>query len=141
MDKKELRAILDPVISGKYLVFEFDKDNELPVKQIVENEGLEFKYGRAYYQYKVKKTRKGVEKGEVVSLSKKIIAIDLEQKQVFLDEEARPIIGTPDTVETAKKQFIPPERIRNKYLIFIQSKTWKRVPKNCFLIYLISAND
>ena len=36
MDKKELRAILDPVLPGKYLVFEFDKDNKLPVKQIVE---------------------------------------------------------------------------------------------------------
>ena len=37
MDKKQLRVILDPIISDKYLVFEFDKDNELSVKQIVEN--------------------------------------------------------------------------------------------------------
>jgi len=141
MDKKELRAILDPVISNKFLVFEFDEHNELSIKQNIENEGLEFKYGRAYYQFKVKKTRKGIEKGEVISLSKKIIVIDKEDNKVFLDDEARAIIGTHETAETAKKQFIPTENIRKNYLIFIQSKTWKRVPKSCFLIYLISPND
>jgi hypothetical protein len=137
MDKKELKAILDPIIPGNYLLFEFDKDNELAVKQIVENEGFDFKYGRAYYQIKIHKNKKGVVKGEVISLSKKIIVIDKEKKKVFLDEEARTIIGTPDTVETAKKPYIPTDNIRENYLIFIQSKSWKRVPKNSFLIYLI----
>ena len=137
MDKKELKAILDPVIPGNYLLFEFDQDNELSVKQIVENEGLDFKYGRAYYQFKLHKNKKGVVKGEVISLSKKIIGIDKETKKVFWDEEARAIIRTPDTLETAKNPYIPPDNIRENYLIFIQSKSWKRVPKTCFLIYLI----
>ncbi|MFX0077283.1 MAG: hypothetical protein ACFE96_17720 [Candidatus Hermodarchaeota archaeon] len=137
MDRKELKAILDPIIPGEYLLFEFDDDNELSVKQIVENEGFDFKYGRAYYQFKICKNKKG----EVISLSKKIIAIDKETKKVFLDEEARAIIGTPDTVETAKKSYIPPDNIRENYLIFIQSKSWKRVPKKCFLIYLINNGE
>ena len=137
MDKKELKAILDPIMPCNYLLFEFDKNNELSVKQIVENEGLDFKYGHTYYQFKIHKNKKGVVKGEVISLSKKIITIDKEKKKVFLDEEARAIIGTPDTVETAKKPFIPADKIRENYLIFIQSKSWKRVPKSCFLIYLM----
>jgi len=29
MDKKELKAILDPIIPCNYLLFEFDKNNEL----------------------------------------------------------------------------------------------------------------
>ncbi len=140
MDKKELKAILDPIIPGNYLLFEFDK-NELSVKQIVENEGLDLKFGNAYYQYKIRKTKKGLVRGEVISLSKKIIAIDKETKKVFLDEEARATIGTPDTVETAKKPYIPTDKIRENYLIFIQSKSWKRVPKKCFLIYLIDNGD
>lgn len=57
---------------------------------------------------------------------------------MFLDEEARALIGTPDTVESAKKSFIPAQNIMKNYLIFIQSKTWKRIPKNCFVIYLTS---
>jgi len=141
MDKKEMKAILDPIIRGNYLLFEFDKDNELSVKQIVENEGLDFKYGRAYYQFKIHKNKKGVVKGEVISLNKKIIAIDKEKKKVLLDEEARAIIGTPDTVETAKKPYIPTDNIRENYLIFIQSKSWKRVPKKSFLIYLTSDDE
>ena len=141
MDKKELKAILDPIIPGNYLLFEFDKDNELSVKQIVENEGLDLKFGNAYYQYKIRKTKKGAVRGEVISLSKKIIAIDKETKKVFLDEEARAIIGTPDTVESAKKPYIPTENIRENYLIFIQSKSWKRVPEQCFLIYLINNGE
>ena len=71
---------------------------------------------------------------------KKIIAIDKETKKVFLDGKARAIIGTPDTVETAKKPYIPTDNISENYLIFIQSKSWKRVPKNCFLIYLFNGN-
>ena len=137
MDKKELKAILDPIIPCNYLLFEFDKDNELSVKEIVENEGLDLKFGNAYYQFKIRKTKKGVGKGEVISLSKKIITIDKEKKKVFFDEKARAIIGTPDTIETAKKPYIPTDNIRENYLIFIQSKSWKRVPKKCFLIYLI----
>ena len=136
-----MKAILDPIIRGNYLLFEFDKDNELSVKQIVENEGLDFKYGRAYYQFKIHKNKKGVVKGEVISLNKKIIAIDKEKKKVLLDEEARAIIGTPDTVETAKKPYIPTDNIRENYLIFIQSKSWKRVPKKSFLIYLTSDDE
>lgn len=138
MDKEELKAILDPVISGKYHLFEIEENNKLSIKQIVENKGFEFRYGRAYYQFRIKKNKKREEKGEVISLKKKIIIINREQKKVFLDEEARALIGTPDTVESAKKPFIPTQNIMKNYLIFIQSKTWKRVPENCFVIYLTS---
>lgn len=78
MDKEELRGILNPIISVMYLVFEFDEHNRLSMKQIIEKEGLEFKYGHGYYQFKIKKNKKGVIKGEVISLSKKIIVIDRE---------------------------------------------------------------
>lgn len=141
MDREELNTILDTIVPANYHLFEIEKDNKLSIKQIVENEGFDFKYGHAYYQFKIHENKKGVVKGEVISLSKKIIAIDKETKKVFLDGKARAIIGTPDTVETAKKSFIPTDDIRENYLIFIQSKSWKRVPKECFLIYLNFNND
>jgi len=134
MEREELKAILDSIIPDNYHLFEIEKNNELSIKQIVENEGFEFRYGRAYYQFMLKKNKKG----EVISLKKKIIAIDIHKKKAFIDEEARALIGAPDTVESAKKPFLPTKGIMENYLIFIQSKTWKRVPENCFVIYITS---
>ena len=137
MDREELKAILDTVIPINYHLFEIEKDNKLSIKIIVENEGLEFKYGRAYYQLTISEKRKG----EVISLKKKIIAIDKHKKKAFIDEEARALVGTPDTVISAKEPFVPAPNIMENYYIFIQSKSWKRVPKKCFLIYLTTIDD
>ena len=137
MDREELKAILDTVIPINYHLFEIEKDNKLSIKIIVENEGLEFKYGRAYYQLTISEKRKG----EVISLKKKIIVIDKHKKKAFIDEEARALVGTPDTVISAKEPFVPAPNIMENYYIFIQSKSWKRVPKKCFLIYLTTIDD
>ncbi|NHJ22590.1 MAG: hypothetical protein EAX91_16710 [Candidatus Lokiarchaeota archaeon] len=137
MEREELKAILDTIIPINYHLFEIEKDNKLSIKEIVENEGYEFKYGRAYYQLTISEKKKG----EVISLKKKIIAIDKHKKKAFIDEEARVLVGTPDTVISAKKPFVPAQNIMKNYLIFIQSKSWKRVPKKCFLIYLTTIDD
>ena len=137
MDREELKEILEPIIPINYHLFEIEKDNKLSIKKIVENEGFEFKYGRAYYQLTISEKKKG----EVISLKKKIIAIDKHKKEAFIDEEARALVGTPDTVISAKKPFVPAQNIMENYLIFIQSKSWKRVPKKCFLIYLTTIED
>lgn len=134
MDREELKTILDTIIPVNYHLFEIENDNKLSIKEIVENKGFEFKYGRAYYQFTKKK-------GEVISLKKKIIIIDKSKKEVFIDEEARALVGTPDTVISAKKPFVPAQNIMENYLIFIQSKSWKRVLKKCFLIYLTTIDD
>jgi len=134
MDREELKTILDTIIPVNYHLFEIENDNKLSIKEIVENKGFEFKYGRAYYQFTKKK-------GEVISLKKKIIIIDKSKKEVFIDEEARTLVGTPDTVISAKRPFVPAQNIMENYLIFIQSKSWKRVLKKCFLIYLTTIDD
>ena len=49
MDKEELKAILDPVISGKYHLFEIEENNKLSIKQIVENNECGVLYSKSKY--------------------------------------------------------------------------------------------
>jgi predicted DNA-binding WGR domain protein len=104
-------ADLRAVPPGRFQVLRVDR--EVPIKQFVEENGLQFKKGRGFYEFT---------KTETIQGAKEIILRDRATGDFFAGDKARDILGLP-VGETAR---IRPTDL-DRYAVFVQSTSVNRV--------------
>src|SRR5262249_50783493 len=103
-------ADLKAVPPGRFQVLDVDADT--PIKKYVEDNGLNFKKGRGFYEFT---------KAETIQGYKEIILMDRVTGDMFAGERAREMLGLSPG-ETAK---IRPT-VLDKYVVFVQSTSANR---------------
>ena len=107
---------LKPVHSGRFQVFDVDRDQ--PIQQFVENQGIDFKPGRGFYQL----DRKTVG----VQAYKEIILQDKDSEEVFNGGQVRNMLGLLKQEDGDKtKESLRPTKFED-WNVFIQSTSYNR---------------
>jgi hypothetical protein len=103
-------AELQAVPPGRFQVLDVDED--ATIRDFVEDNGLNFKPGRGFYEFT---------KTETIQGHKDIILMDRDTGDMFEGEKAREMLGLPEG-ETAR---IGPADLE-KYVVFVQSTSYNR---------------
>jgi len=106
MASADLRA----VPPGRFQILDIDKD--VPIKNFVQENGLNFKVGRGFYEFT---------KTETIQGHKEIVLMDRSTGDLFEGESARDLLGLP-MGETLR---IRPANLE-KYVVFVQSTSANR---------------
>jgi len=105
-----VEANLQAVPGGRFQVL--DVDHDCSIKEFVQQNGLNFKVGRGFYEFT---------KSETVQGYKEIILQDKSTGEFFEGSYARELLGLP----AGEKMRISPKSL-DKYLVFIQSTSYNR---------------
>jgi len=105
---------LGAVPGGRFQVIGVDEDT--PIKEFVESQGLSFKKGRGFYEFTKRK------KATIIQDYKEVILMDDKTGDLFNGDKAREIAGIPVGVTTK----LQPSRV-DGYTVFVQSTSVNRV--------------
>lgn len=103
-------ADLRTVEPGRFQVLEVDKD--APIKVFVQENGLNFKTGRGFYEFT---------KTETIQARKEIVLMDKNTGDLFEGVAAREMLGLPEGTTLR----IKPSNLE-KYVVFVQSTSYNR---------------
>ena len=106
---------LEPVEAGRFQVMTLDDD--MPIKKFVQDQGIDFKVGRGFYE---------LTKTVDVQAYKELLLVDKESGDIFTGPQVRNLLEMPEQEEGNREKFkLRPVNLK-EYKVFVQSTSHNR---------------